>query len=122
MIRRLVILRRKPTLSVAEFRHYWENVHGPLIARLPGLRRYVQYQVESELAPGSGAACIDGIAELWFDSAEAQRAAYESPEYAAVLADEPRLFADGAHYVHPVMVQRIVELVKEQMLLDARPT
>lgn len=37
MIKRFVILRKKPSMSVEEFRQYWKNVHGPLISKIPGL-------------------------------------------------------------------------------------
>ena len=102
MIKRFVILRRKPSMSVAEFRHYWENVHGPLIAKIPGLRKYTQYHVQSERLDNNDPP-VDGIAELWFDNEDAQKAAYATPEYAAVVADEPNL--------HPVMTERVVEIV-----------
>jgi uncharacterized protein (TIGR02118 family) len=110
MIRRFVILRRKPTMSVEEFRHYWENVHGPLIAKIPGLRKYTQHHVHSELLDNMDTP-IDGIAELWFDNEEAQKAAYATPEYAAVVADEPNLFEMNSKFVHPVMSEHIVEVV-----------
>lgn len=40
MIRR-IILRRKPGMTVKQFRDYWENVHGKLIAKIPGLKKYI---------------------------------------------------------------------------------
>ena len=110
MIKRFVILRRKPTISVEQFRHYWKNVHGPLIAKIPGLRKYTQYHVRSELLDDTDNP-IDGIAELWFDSEEAQKVAYATPEYAAVVADESNLFAMNSRFVHPVMTDCIVEIV-----------
>lgn len=110
MVKRFVILRRKPGMSVQEFRDYWKNVHGPLIAKIPGLRKYVQYHVRSERLD-SKEASIDGIAELWFDSEEAQKRAYNTPEYQAVVADEPNLFELNSHYVHPVMTEATIELV-----------
>lgn len=110
MIRRFVILRKKPSMTTAEFRHYWQHVHGPLIGRIPGLRRYTQFHVRSERLDEQDAE-IDGIAELWFDSEEAQRRAYNTPEYAAVVADEPNLFEMNSGSVHPVMTEHVVEIV-----------
>ena len=49
MIKRFVILRRKPIMSIEEFRHYWETVHGPMIAKIPSICKYAQYHVRSEL-------------------------------------------------------------------------
>jgi uncharacterized protein (TIGR02118 family) len=34
--------RRKPGMSVEAFQSHWRQVHGPLGASVPGLRRYVQ--------------------------------------------------------------------------------
>lgn len=62
-MRRFVVLRRKPDMSVEEFRAYWRDVHGPLIGKLPGLLRYTQYHVRSQRLDDTEAE-IDGIAEL----------------------------------------------------------
>jgi hypothetical protein len=58
--------------------------------RLPGIRRYVQ---NFPLEPG---AAWDGIAESSFDDTAAMKALARSPEYAAVLADEPNFLERGA--------------------------
>jgi len=110
MIKRFVILRRKEEMSVEEFWHYWENVHGPLIAKIPGLIKYIQYHVESERLDNIDDP-IDGLAELWFESEETQKKAYQSPEYQAVVEDEPNLFEMNSHYVHPVMSKKIVTII-----------
>ena len=110
MIKRFVILRRKPGMTVEEFRHYWTHVHGELIAKIPGLLKYTQYHVRSERLDDTDD-FIDGIAELWFESEEAQRQAYQSEEYKAVVADEANLFEMNSHFVHPVMTEKIVEIL-----------
>lgn len=108
MIKRFVILRRKPGMSVKDFRHYWKTIHGPLIAKIPGLLKYIQYHVRS--SPGTNDP-IDGIAELWFQSELDQQKAYQSPEYQAVVRDEPNLFQMDTHHIHPVMTDEIVEII-----------
>jgi EthD domain len=35
-------IKRKPTLSLVEFRTYWKEVHGPIVSELPELETYVQ--------------------------------------------------------------------------------
>jgi uncharacterized protein (TIGR02118 family) len=35
-------ITRKPGIDEAEFHRYWREVHGPIAARIPQLRRYVQ--------------------------------------------------------------------------------
>ncbi len=111
MIKRFVILRRKPGMSIDEFRIYWANVHGLLISKIPGLLKYIQYHVRSDQLD-SGDDPIDGIAELWFESVDAQCKAYQTQEYQAVVEDEPNLFAMNSHYVHPVMVEKMI-VIKE---------
>ena len=110
MIKRFVVLRRKQGMAADDFHTYWREVHGPLIAAIPGVRRYVQYHVRSQIAVGEDEP-IDGIAELWFDSEEAQRAAWATPEYALVVADEPNLFDMNSRSIHPVMEIETVVVV-----------
>ncbi len=112
MIKRFVILRKKPEMTAEEFWDYWENIHGPLIAKIPGLIRYIQYHVTSERLDEVDDA-VDGIAELWFESEGAQKEAYQSHEYQLVVDDEPNLFNMNSHYVHPVMTKKIVTVVGE---------
>ncbi len=109
MIKRFVILRRKPDMSVEKFRYYWEHIHGPLVAKIPGLIQYVQYHVRSEISDNTDDP-IDGIAELWFESEQAQKKAYETPEYQAVAKDDIVFFNIDAHHVHAVMTEKIVKL------------
>jgi len=42
MIKLVYCFCRKPGMTMAEFSDYWTNVHGPLAAKIPGLRRLVQ--------------------------------------------------------------------------------
>jgi uncharacterized protein (TIGR02118 family) len=78
---------RKPGLSRDEFVRYWAEVHAPIGARIPGLRKLVHsYALD---APGdSRAADFDGMAELWFDDLSALLEARRSSEWAASTADE----------------------------------
>lgn len=110
MVKRFVILRHKPGMTTHEFWDYWENIHGPLIAKIPGLIKYIQYHVQSERSDEADDP-IDGIAELWFESDEAQKKSYQSLEYQAVVNDEPNLFEMNSHYVHPVMTKKVVTIV-----------
>lgn len=86
MLKKVIVFRRRPGMTVADFAQYWEQRHAPLVTRLPGLRRYVQSQTllsgYAKLTP----AC-DGVAELWFDDASALRALAGSSAQAAVDAD-----------------------------------
>ena len=79
-------------MSDAEFHRYWRETHGPIAARIPGLRRYVQSHTvprSSELRTPD----YDGVAEVWFDDMDALLAAVSSPETKAAIEDE-RNFID----------------------------
>jgi uncharacterized protein (TIGR02118 family) len=85
MIKIVLLLHRRPDLSVEDFRRHWHEVHRPLLERLPGLRRLVLNHVLP--GPDGAAPPFDGIAEDWFDSVEDMQAAFASPEAQAVTAD-----------------------------------
>lgn len=106
MIKLVFCLRRRATLSRDEFQDYWRNVHGPLVrerAAALGALRYVQVHTgHDELNAGlqasrGGPEPFDGVAELWFESAEALAAglADEDARRAATeLLDDERNFID----------------------------
>ena len=89
---------------MAAFREHWRERHAPLIARLPGIRRYVQnYPVGAE-----GETAFDAVAESSFDDTQAMKALAKSPEYAAVLADEQN-FIDRAGMGSIVTEEQVVK-------------
>lgn len=93
MVKLVYCFRKRPDLTWEEFTCYWRQVHGPIGARIPGLRRLVQ----SHVIPAANAfrpADYDGMAELWFDDLEALLAARESLAYELSSADEHN-FTDG---------------------------
>jgi uncharacterized protein (TIGR02118 family) len=59
----------------AAFDRRYEDEHVPLVRRLPGLARFA---VSRPRGLGSPAPYL--VAELWFDDAEAMKAAMRSPE------------------------------------------
>ena len=95
MIKSISLLTRKEDLSHAEFVRHWLDIHAPLAHAVPGLRRYVQSHIKGERTrpdiPTTEVA-VDGIAETWFDDADAMARANASPE-------AKRLHADGALFI-----------------------
>jgi uncharacterized protein (TIGR02118 family) len=88
MIKAVIFFKRKPDMSVAAFQEHWRTRHAAIIARLPGLRRYVQNAtLASEYAAGEP--LFDAVAESSFEDTQAMKALAGTPHYAAVLADEP---------------------------------
>lgn len=77
MIKLVYCITRKPGMTEEEFFDYWKNVHAPLGARIPGVRKFVQSRrinVSADKHPGD----FDGMVELWFDNVEALLAARQS--------------------------------------------
>ncbi len=110
MIKVVEIIKRRPDLDVEEFQRHWLDVHGPIVARIPGLRRYVQ----SHTRLGGyrrGEVASDGIAEVWFDDKQALAAMAATPEFAAAKADEPNFIDPG----------RLVELVVDEHVVKDGP-
>ncbi len=66
----LLMMRRKPGMSVEAFREYYENHHAPLASRhAAGLIRYVRRYLDHHPHPETGGpdeTLFDVITELWF--------------------------------------------------------
>ncbi len=89
----IAFLSMRPDVSVDFFRDYWREQHGPIAARIPGNRRYVQCHPRRGIYATGRRPAFDGIPMSWFDELDALRAAGESPEYAATRADEANFMA-----------------------------
>jgi uncharacterized protein (TIGR02118 family) len=111
MYKILLFMKRKPGMSVAAFREYYETRHAPLCEKYSTavtryIRRYVDPQTHPETGPG-GEFAFDVITELWFDD----KALYESvlgyittsimPD--EVVADEANLFDRGSFKIATVV-------------------
>jgi uncharacterized protein (TIGR02118 family) len=98
VIKSVVLFRCRPGMQIADFAHHWEHRHAPLVARLPGLRRYVQSQTLASAYAKFTPAC-DGVAELWFDDSRALREAAATPQYATTRADEHNFVIEPLDFV-----------------------
>jgi len=109
MLKLVYCFRKRPGMSDAEFARYFREVHAPIGARIPGLRRLVQsLAVGDPLASlDSGPPDFDAMAELWFDDWESLAAARGSAEWAASIADEVN-FIDHEHVACFVSEERAV--------------
>ena len=105
MIKLVYCITRKPGLSIEEFSDYWEQVHGPIGRRIPGLRRLVQSHAVAQ-PDGFPGARFDGVAELWFDDLAAIEAARQSPEWRASTEDE-------ANFIDPERCALILTVERE---------
>ncbi len=88
------IVHRRPDLTVDAYQRYWREVHGPLGASIPAVRRYVQNHPRAGSYERGRQPFCDGYAMVWFDSMAAMRGSPETDEYRRTIADEAN-FIDG---------------------------
>lgn len=108
MLKLIFCLHRLPALTPAEFRRYWLEEHGPLVRKHAGVLRIARYvqshglggPLDEALRASRGApAGYDGVAELWWASADDFKGATASAEGRAAslaLLEDERRFIDLA--------------------------
>lgn len=129
MIVRMGLLNKKQDWSTAEFRRYWSDTHGPLAAKLPGLRGYRQHHVIDSVQRGisykRGPEQLDGFSELTFDDSASMSASFASETAPALVQDEARFL--GRLRIVTVDRREVIAphaskpLIKRMSLLRRRP-
>lgn len=94
-VKNVEFITRKPGLAVDDFQRYWREVHGPIAAQIPVIRRYVQSHTRPSAYERGRAPAYDGVAITWFDDTQAMRASAATAEYVRTRADEPSFIAPG---------------------------
>ncbi len=89
MVKLVEFIIRKPGMNAETFQDYWRTTHGPLVAKIPMIRRYVQCHTRLTAYRDGRQPVYDGVAEVWFDNTDAMWESEKIQEYAAVRADEP---------------------------------
>jgi uncharacterized protein (TIGR02118 family) len=100
------LYRRRADIGHEQFLCHWRDIHAPLVAAVPSIRRYVRDVV----LPADGLPLRwHGAEELWLDDEQAADALMRDPQFVeGALADE-RNFIDTACVVrlrtidHPVL-------------------
>src|SRR5690606_8143741 len=102
MIKRISILVRAPHIDRAGFSKHWHDVHGGLVAQLPGIAGYIQNHVVEEfsgVAAEPGAYDIDGFVELFFPDDAARVHAFTGPHTKPMWDDAPNFLGHSTAYV-----------------------
>lgn len=95
-VKNVEFITHRPDLSIDAFQRYWREVHGPIAARIPQVRRYVQSPVRPGLYASGRTPRYDGLAITWFDDTQAMRASAATPEYEKTRTDEANFLVPGA--------------------------
>jgi uncharacterized protein (TIGR02118 family) len=105
----IAAINRREDVDVDRFQTYWRTVHGPLAARNPYIRRYVQNHVRRGFYDSGRVPPFDGLPMTWFDSFEDLRASAATAELAATRADEANFMADaGGHLPFVLATEHVV--------------
>jgi uncharacterized protein (TIGR02118 family) len=94
-VKNVEFVTHKPGMEIDAFQKYWREVHGPLGAAIPMVRRYVQSHVRRAIYEQGRRPAWDGVALTWFDDTQAMRASAATLEYARVRADETNFVDTG---------------------------
>jgi hypothetical protein len=100
MLKQVFLLKRRPGMTLEEFKDYYENHHAKLgEAFLTTARRYVRRYVKPQKNPLTGQVIeldFDVVMEIWWDSKEAcneaMKKAVADGFYKLAYEDEERLF------------------------------
>jgi uncharacterized protein (TIGR02118 family) len=90
---KLVVLYTQPDDAEAFDEHYL-GVHGPLVEKIPGLKRFEGARFGA--AADAGEVTYHRIAELWFDDQESLQAALASEEGSATARDYQQIAPPGS--------------------------
>lgn len=75
MVKLIALLKRKPGMSLEQFRERWVYEHTKLSSQLQGLKGY-RINIAIEQQPDDSEPLYDGTAELWWDSVEEMEASF----------------------------------------------
>ena len=115
MFKFMVLIKKKPSMTRAEFIDYYENVHAPLLQRImPPIgtyrRNYIQYNDElgSTIGRGggSGETPFDVITEVIFETREQadtyMSAFWDEERHRQILEDESNFVSGNGGVVYVV--------------------
>jgi len=102
-VKNIEFVYRRPDVALEPFRRYWRDVHGPLAAKIPTIRRYEQNHLALHEYKENALPPYDGLAITWFASTAEMKRGAATPEYAATRADEAQFLPAGHS---PVIITR----------------
>ena len=86
-VKLIALLKAKPGLSRDQFEKRWVEGHAPLTLKFKNLRGYRINIASEEYQEIEGELPYDGTAEMWWDSLEAMKEDFASPEARRAVAD-----------------------------------
>jgi uncharacterized protein (TIGR02118 family) len=118
----LLLMKRKPGTTMAEFEDYYENHHVPLCAPyMAGIARYFRRFLEPQLHAESGTneeLPYDVISEMWFDD-EANFKGTLDYITTTVMPDE--VVQDELKFFHRPTMRIATVVERETVIVDGKP-
>lgn len=112
MIKRMTIMTRKPGMSRSDFTDYWTNVHAPLLASHPAVKRliidvteqFVRFSTRNPHADDVLRSTFltqtpDGFVELWFEDRVSMESMYASDFSKRLVADAENFVGSIATFI-----------------------
>lgn len=111
MLKRIILLRRKPDLSRADMLHYWQHTHAPLAMQYPewfeSTHRYTQNHIGEQVC--GGPFDFDGMVESWQRPAgSVGRSFPDTQAYREVVGPDELKFVDRAASVLFFVNERVL--------------
>jgi len=91
-----VLSKRAPGLPLAEYRERSLDQYAPVLAKTPGVQRYLHAQTRDGFY-GFGEAVLDSIDQLWFADVAALQAALASPYFTEQVRPARAALTDPAY-------------------------
>jgi len=100
MIKLVVMIKRKPSMSKEDFHRYWSDPHAEQVLGCADFKRHIRRYVQSHVVTEEGIKLpwevseYDGQADLCFDSVEEMNAALNEPRFLAEVHPDDATFID----------------------------
>jgi hypothetical protein len=95
-VKMTVLLKRRPGMSLVDYRRATLDGYAPVAAELPGLRRYLHCHTRDG-AYVFGESNFDSVEQWWFDDVDALRAALVSAHHTDRVAPARAAIVDPRH-------------------------
>lgn len=106
----LVVLRKKPEVSLEEFRRIWKDEYAPKYRQIPQVKSYVQYHLADRRKDDSEDP-IDGVAVMSFDSEADMQAAWQTDIYKEAALIRESIMRETAVGVHVTSVDETAIII-----------
>ena len=107
-VKLIPFITKRTDITPEQFQAHWRGQHADVVRHVGEQVRYVQNHVRLGIYRSGRTPAFDGVPMSWFISMDSLRASGQSPEFAAVKADEKHFLATSNI---PFVICREVEII-----------